>query len=125
MMRFSRRFATLVSSSPDHIVLTPNCVSRLLKVTELKPTKYLRLAVQGGGCSGFSYVFSLEKGPNDDDIVVERQGARVVVDEGSMSLVRGSTVDFVEDMKSRSFQVTVNPNADFTCSCGTSFGLKV
>ncbi|KAF0852282.1 mitochondrial Iron-sulfur assembly protein IscA-like 2 [Andalucia godoyi] len=70
MMRFSRRFATLVSSSPDHIVLTPNCVSRLLKVTELKPTKYLRLAVQGGGCSGFSYVFSLEKGPNDDDMYV-------------------------------------------------------
>ena len=87
----------------------------------------LRVAVDGGGCSGFQYAFSLETsdeaiGPTD--VVFERDGARVVVDDVSLAFVRGATVDYVEEMIKSSFAIVENPNAQSGCGCGTSFAVK-
>ncbi len=81
----------------------------------------LRLAVEGGGCAGFSYKFALGE-PEADDMLVETDGVRLVVDPMTLDLVRGSAVDFVEDMGGSAFKVT-NPNAASGCGCGSSFSI--
>ncbi|MEO6247242.1 MAG: iron-sulfur cluster assembly accessory protein [Sphingomicrobium sp.] len=81
----------------------------------------LRLAVEGGGCAGFSYKFALGQ-PEADDIQTETDGVRLVVDPMTLDLVRGSAVDFVEDMGGSAFKVT-NPNAASGCGCGSSFSI--
>jgi iron-sulfur cluster insertion protein len=82
----------------------------------------LRLAVEGGGCSGFQYRFELADGPEDDDLVSETGGVRLVVDPVSHDLVAGSTVDFVESLGGAAFKVA-NPQAASGCGCGSSFGV--
>ena len=82
----------------------------------------LRLAVEGGGCSGFQYRFALADCVDSDDARVECDGAALVVDPVSLDLVRGSTVDFVQSLGGSSFQVT-NPNAAAGCGCGASFAI--
>lgn len=82
----------------------------------------LRVAVNGGGCSGFSYAFAFADGPEDDDLVVERDGARVVVDEMSLEFLNGSEIDYVDELIGASFQIR-NPNAKSSCGCGTSFSV--
>ena len=82
----------------------------------------LRLAVEGGGCSGFQYKFELADKPEDDDLSSETEGVRLVVDPVSLELVEGSTVDFVESLGGAAFQVT-NPQAAAGCGCGSSFGI--
>jgi iron-sulfur cluster insertion protein len=82
----------------------------------------LRLAVSGGGCSGFSYGFAFDEQVQDDDLVVTRDGATLLVDSVSLDLLRGSEVDYVDDLVGASFQVR-NPNAVSSCGCGTSFSV--
>lgn len=82
----------------------------------------LRITVSGGGCSGFQYGFSLDDKKNDDDRLFERDGIGVVIDEASLDLLKGSEVDFVEDLIGSYFAIT-NPNASSTCGCGTSFSI--
>jgi iron-sulfur cluster insertion protein len=82
----------------------------------------LRLAVSGGGCSGFQYGFSFDDSRNADDAVFERDGVKLLVDETSLGLLGGAEVDFVEDLVGSSFQVR-NPNATSSCGCGTSFAI--
>ena len=82
----------------------------------------LRLAVSGGGCSGFQYGFSFDDTQNEDDRVFERDGIKLVVDETSLDLLVGAEVDFVEDLVGSSFQVR-NPNASSSCGCGSSFSI--
>ncbi len=82
----------------------------------------LRLSVDGGGCAGFQYRFGLADGVDGEDAVTERDGVRLVVDQVSLDLVRGSAVDYVENMGGASFRVT-NPNAASGCGCGTSFSI--
>ena len=83
----------------------------------------LRVSVEGGGCSGFSYKFDLtDRPPNDDDQVIERGGGTVYVDPISVMYMGGSEIDFVDDFMGRSFQVR-NPNATANCGCGTSFSI--
>ncbi|MEH6405002.1 MAG: iron-sulfur cluster insertion protein ErpA [Sneathiella sp.] len=90
-------------------------------VEELKSEKnMLRVAVNGGGCSGFQYSFDLEDTKNPDDTVVENQGATLLVDSISLMYLAGSEVDFVSDLIGASFQIK-NPNATASCSCGSSF----
>jgi iron-sulfur cluster assembly accessory protein len=78
--------------------------------------------VSGGGCSGFQYGFNLDASVEADDLVVERDGAIVRVDPMSLDFMRGSVVDFVDDLMGQSFQVK-NPNATASCGCGTSFSV--
>ena len=82
----------------------------------------LRLAVDGGGCAGFTYKFELAETADADDAIAETDGVRLVVDPISLDLVRGSAVDFVEELGGASFRVT-NPNAASGCGCGSSFSV--
>lgn len=93
----------------------------LLASREAKPVM-MRVAVLGGGCSGFQYSFSFEESGNDDDLVIERNGAAVLVDSTSLELLKGSQLDYVNEMVGASFQVK-NPNATSSCGCGNSFSV--
>ena len=81
---------------------------------------HLRVSVMGGGCSGFQYGFELDDARNDDDIAVEKNGARVVIDSVSLGYMEGAEIDFVDDLIGASFKVN-NPLATASCGCGTSF----
>ena len=106
------------------IVVTENAARRIavLRTQEQAENAFLRIAVSGGGCSGFQYGFSFDDQRNDDDFVFERNGVAVVVDDVSLGLLNGSELDFVEDMMGASFQVR-NPNAASSCGCGNSFAI--
>jgi iron-sulfur cluster assembly accessory protein len=82
----------------------------------------LRISVEGGGCSGFQYKFDIERARAEDDILVERDSAIVLVDPASAPFLAGSEVDFVDDLIGASFRVN-NPNATASCGCGTSFSV--
>ena len=82
----------------------------------------LRLAVDGGGCAGFTYKFELAPEADSDDEVVETDGVKLVVDPISLDMVKGSAVDFVEELGAAAFRVT-NPNAQSGCGCGSSFSV--
>jgi len=107
---------------PD-IILTENAAKRVALIAERqsKPA-VLRLAVDGGGCAGFTYKFELADGADAEDTVAETDGVKLVVDPVSLDLVRGSAVDFVEDLGGAAFKVT-NPNAQSGCGCGSSFSV--
>jgi len=104
------------------IQLTPSAARRVAAIAakQAKPA-VLRLAVEGGGCAGFSYKFALGE-PEVEDTSVVTDGVRLVVDPVTLDLVRGSAVDFVEDMGGSAFKVT-NPNAASGCGCGSSFSI--
>ncbi|MEX2643394.1 MAG: iron-sulfur cluster insertion protein ErpA [Acetobacterales bacterium] len=82
----------------------------------------LRVSVQGGGCSGFSYDFTFDDEKRDEDLVVERDGAVVLVDEISLGLLGGAEIDFVDELVGASFVIR-NPNATSSCGCGNSFSV--
>ncbi|MBA3525327.1 MAG: iron-sulfur cluster assembly accessory protein [Pseudomonadota bacterium] len=109
---------------PDRdILLTENAARRVAAIAarQSKPA-ILRLSVDGGGCSGFTYRFELAEAAQADDAVATAGGATLVVDPVSLDLVRGSAVDFVEDLGGAAFRVT-NPNAASGCGCGSSFSV--
>ena len=113
----------LTRVSELEIFLTESAAKRVawIAACQSKPA-ILRLAVDGGGCAGFTYKFELADGQADDDAVAETDGVKLVVDPVSLDLVRGSAVDFVEDLGGASFRVT-NPNAASGCGCGSSFSV--
>jgi len=82
----------------------------------------LRISVEGGGCSGFQYKFDVDRAKAEDDLVISREEAVVLVDSASAPFLAGSEVDFVDDLIGASFRV-VNPNATASCGCGTSFSI--
>ena len=105
------------------VTISDRAARRINEITADEPiNKMLRLSVLGGGCSGFQYSFDLVPQPQDDDVVIEHQGATVVIDAVSLPLLAGSQLDFVDDLIGSMFQVK-NPNATSSCGCGTSFGL--
>ena len=106
------------------VILTESAARRVaqLRGQENVPDAFLRLAVSGGGCSGFQYGFSFDDARRDDDAIFERDGVHLVIDAVSLELVKGAEIDFVEDMMGASFQVR-NPNAASSCGCGNSFSV--
>jgi Iron-sulfur cluster assembly accessory protein len=104
--------------------ISDNAARRIaaLTATDDAAGAMLRIAVSGGGCSGFQYGFSLDDRQHDDDLVFEHQGSRVVVDEVSIGLLNGAELDYVEDLIGSYFAVK-NPNATSTCGCGSSFSI--
>jgi iron-sulfur cluster assembly accessory protein len=108
-------------TEPD-ITLTENAAKRVAWIASRqgKPA-ILRLAVDGGGCAGFTYTFELAE-QSEGDSVTETDGVKLVVDPTSLDLVKGSAVDFVEDLGGAAFRVT-NPNAQSGCGCGSSFSV--
>jgi iron-sulfur cluster insertion protein len=106
------------------VTLTASAARRIveLKASENMPRAFLRLAVSGGGCSGFKYGFSFDDARQEGDSVFARDGVELVIDEVSLELVRGAEIDFVEDLMGAYFQVR-NPNAASSCGCGNSFSV--
>lgn len=109
--------------SEPGITLTENAAKRVawIAARQSKPA-ILRLAVDGGGCAGFTYKFELAETAHADDAIAETDGVKLVVDPVSLDLVKGSAVDFVEDLGGAAFRVT-NPNAQSGCGCGSSFSV--
>ena len=105
------------------ISLTTAAAARVATIAvKMQRPAMLRLSVEGGGCSGFSYKFDLVGERNDDDVAIERDGATVLIDELSLIYMGGSVIDFVDDLMGQSFQIR-NPNAVASCGCGTSFSV--
>ena len=113
------------STTVEPITLTDQAASKikeLLGEQENASEQALRVAVRGGGCSGFQYALAFDK-RKDDDHVFERDGVNVVVDKTSMQFVFGSEVDYVDGLQGAGFAVN-NPNVEAACGCGSSFTVK-
>ncbi|MGX7951185.1 HesB/IscA family protein [Tsuneonella sp. HG249] len=107
----------------EPLILTENAAKRVAAIAARQASPpILRLAVEGGGCSGFQYKFDLAKVVEGDDSVSETDGVKLVVDPVSLDLISGSTVDFVESLGGAAFKVS-NPQAAAGCGCGSSFGI--
>lgn len=115
------------------LTVTSSCAERIKELSSKKlqdsvetDRYYLRVFVDAGGCSGFQYKFDLENDDliEDDDIVFQKDDARVIVDQSSLNILRGSTVDFVQEMIRSSFIIKDNPQSESACGCGTSFAVK-
>ncbi|HSM42520.1 MAG TPA: iron-sulfur cluster insertion protein ErpA [Afifellaceae bacterium] len=104
--------------------LTDRAAARIAGIVSGEPEgTVLRISVEGGGCSGFQYKFDLVRDtPADDDLVIRRDKATVLVDAMSAQFMQGSEIDFVDDLIGQSFQIR-NPNAVASCGCGTSFAV--
>jgi iron-sulfur cluster assembly accessory protein len=111
-----------MTSSPD-VTLSASAARRIQSIgaTEGRPVM-LRVAVEGGGCSGFQYQFDLVDEAQPDDLRIERDGAAALVDEVSLVFLKGSEIDFVEELAGAEFRVR-NPNAKSSCGCGVSFSV--
>ena len=104
------------------LTISASAARRLQKHLAGEAGAALRISVKGGGCSGFQYAFDIEKNRAEDDLVVTRDGASVVVDPVSLEMMRGAELDFVDDLMGQAFKVK-NPNAVASCGCGVSFSV--
>lgn len=103
------------------VTLSESAARRISEIVAGEPSnKLLRVSVEGGGCSGFQYKFDLVAESEPDDLVIERAGAKVLIDPVSVDYLAGSEIDFVDDLIGSSFKIN-NPNATAGCGCGTSF----
>ena len=105
------------------VTLSPSAAKRIQAIgaREGRPVM-LRVAVEGGGCSGFQYQFDLVDEAQPDDLKVERDGAAALVDVVSLALLKGSEIDFVDELAGAEFRIR-NPNAKSSCGCGVSFSI--
>ena len=101
--------------------VTPRAFERLSEIGAAADGKALRVAVEGGGCSGFQYEIALDA-PKDDDLILEEGGERVVVDAISLPFLANAVIDFSEELIGARFVID-NPNATSSCGCGTSFSM--
>jgi iron-sulfur cluster insertion protein len=109
--------------SDSNFSVTPRAAKRILEIAAKQGTMAaMRVAVNGGGCSGFQYDFQLNSNREDDDKLFEVEGATVLVDATSLGFMAGSTLDFIDDLMGQSFRIQ-NPQAKSSCGCGTSFSL--
>jgi iron-sulfur cluster assembly accessory protein len=109
--------------SDAQLAVTERAATRIREILSgEEPGTKLRVSVSGGGCSGFKYDFSFDQAIAEDDLVVERDGAVVLIDQVSLPFLAGSQIDFVDDLIGQSFKIN-NPKATASCGCGTSFSL--
>ena len=106
------------------ITITDNAVVKLKDILaeESNPALKLRIFVQGGGCSGMSYGFTLDEVANEDDFALDESGVQILVDSMSMQYLTGAAIDYKDDLMGSSFTI-INPNAQTTCGCGSSFSI--
>ena len=106
-----------------NVTVTERAARKIGETLGREPTgTMLRVSVEGGGCSGFQYKFDTDRAKANDDIVIERAGATVLIDPISLNYMAGSEIDFVDDLIGSAFKVH-NPKATASCGCGTSFAL--
>lgn len=109
--------------SEDSVTITDSAAKRIAAILASEPGKTaLRVSVEGGGCSGFSYKYDLVDDQESDDLIIERDAAKVLIDPMSLNFMGGSQIDFVDNLLGQSFQIN-NPNAVANCGCGTSFSV--
>jgi iron-sulfur cluster assembly accessory protein len=105
------------------ISMTERAARKIGEILRSEPAgSMLRLSVQGGGCSGFQYKFDVDLAKGDDDLVLDRDGVTVLIDQISLQYLAGSEIDYVDSLIGASFKVN-NPKAKASCGCGTSFSL--
>lgn len=105
------------------VTVTDSAARRITQILKGEPEgSKLRVSVEGGGCSGFRYNFGFERDAAPDDLVIEKDGAIVLIDPVSLEYLQGCEIDFVDELIGASFQIR-NPNATASCGCGTSFAL--
>lgn len=118
--------STQVEDAPagtgEAITLSRSAAAQINAIMKSEKADYLRVSVVGGGCSGFSYVFGMETEIGEDDVKIERDGATVLVDSLSVDFLKGSEIDYVDELIGASFKIH-NPNAVAACGCGTSFSI--
>ena len=103
------------------VALSDSAAKRIATILQSEaPGARLRIAISGGGCSGFQYGFTFDTAMNADDLLLAKDGAEVVIDETSLGLMGGAVIDFVEDLAGAAFQIK-NPQAAASCGCGNSF----
>mmetsp|Transcript_16428 Transcript_16428/g.16546 ORF Transcript_16428/g.16546 Transcript_16428/m.16546 type:complete len:153 (+) Transcript_16428:142-600(+) len=121
-------FSTSPSAALDNgVIVTKSCAKRIksLKASSNDKNLMLRVGVEGGGCSGFQYIFSMENNNvSEDDIVFRRDDAEVVVDSASLELIKGATIDYQQELIRSAFAIVNNPNSESACGCGSSFAVK-
>jgi len=105
------------------ITVSERAARRIGDILKREPSgTMLRVSVEGGGCSGFQYKFDMDRTKADDDLIISRDGAVILIDPVSVNYMAGSEIDFVDDLIGASFKVN-NPQAKASCGCGTSFAL--
>ena len=107
-----------------NLKIPPTVTDRAFKKIESScESRILRVAVKGGGCSGFQYVFNMVEQINENDKVFEKHNCRVIIDETSLQFLEGAQIDYSEELIGSSFKIS-NPNATSSCGCGTSFSFS-
>ncbi len=106
----------------DPVTISASAAKRLSTILKGEAGAALRISVKGGGCSGFQYTYDVDRTRADDDFVATRDGATVVIDPVSLEMMKGSELDFVDDLMGQSFRIK-NPNAVASCGCGVSFSV--
>ena len=104
--------------------ITPNAAKRLLQMNKGSSDRMLRVLIDPGGCHGFQYKMDLTDIKNQEDTLFERDGAKVIVDPTTLDMIKGSKLDYVEELIGSAFQVIDNPRAETSCGCKISFNLK-
>lgn len=104
--------------------LSESCIKRLKEISERENKKYLRVTVDGGGCSGFQYIFGLDDTVKEDDVVFGDDSSKVVIDTLSLDYCNGATVDYHSELIKSGFRIINNPKAEQGCNCGASFSIK-
>ena len=106
----------------NNLLVTNNAAKKIIELSKKKEKKMLRISVTGGGCQGFQYNLDMEDKSKKKDIIIKKNNALVVIDQNSLNLIKGSEIDFVEDLIGSRFKIN-NPKATSSCGCGTSFSL--
>ena len=114
----------MTSTHTEQVDISASAAKRVAEILKSEaPGAALRVGVDGGGCSGFQYTYDIVAGaPEPDDIVLQRDGATVLIDTTSLEFLRGATIDFVDDLMGSMFKIH-NPQATASCGCGTSFAI--
>ena len=105
-----------------NIEITSNAQAHIAQVLKIDNTRYFRITVLGGGCAGFQYKFDFDNSKNKDDIIIKSEKIEVVIDNISLNLIKGSKIDYVNELIGSSFKIT-NPQSSSSCGCGTSFSI--
>ena len=112
-----------METATETVTISESAARRIGEILKGEPAgSMLRVSVEGGGCSGFQYKFDIERSRADDDLVLARDGAVVLIDPVSVNYMAGSQIDFVDDLIGQSFKIN-NPKATASCGCGTSFSI--
>ena len=106
----------------NKIEVTESAQNQITKILSLENSQFFRITVLGGGCAGFQYKFDFSEIANEDDMIFEYKKAKVLIDKTSIELIKGSKIDYVNELIGSSFKIS-NPQASSSCGCGTSFSI--